>query len=227
MSTEVLRCQDLSFGWRDSPVLILESLCVTAGERVFLGGPSGSGKSSLLALIAGLVLPQEGCITVAGQDLASLSAAGRDRWRARHLGIIFQQFNLVPYLSGLDNVLLAAALSGIGRASGKERALALAERLELSEALLARKAIELSVGQQQRVAAVRAMVAEPALLIADEPTSALDDRRRDHFMTLLLRESERQNSAVLFVSHDQRLAAHFDRHLDLPTLNGAAPCSGD
>ncbi|KAF0806662.1 ABC transporter [Alcanivorax xiamenensis] len=227
MSTEVLRCQDLIFGWRETPVLVLESLCVAAGERVFLSGPSGSGKSSLLALIAGLVLPRQGSVAVAGQDLAGLSAAGRDRWRARHLGIIFQQFNLVPYLSGLDNVLLAASLSGIGRAPGKEQALALAQRLELSETLLARKATELSVGQQQRVAAVRAMIAEPALLIADEPTSALDDRRRDHFMTLLLRESERQNSAVLFVSHDQRLAAHFDRHLDLPTLNGATPCSGD
>lgn len=183
-------------------------------------GQSGSGKSTLLAVIAGIHSNYEGDVTLLGTALKSLNQAGRDRFRAQHLGIIFQQFNLLPYLSVLENVLLAQQF----RKSHQHKAAAdeahrLLKALDVSPTLFHRKANQLSVGQQQRVAAARALFARPALIMADEPTSSLDEKRQLGFLDLLLGQAREFNCAVLFVSHDLRLAKQFSRAISMQELN--------
>ncbi len=208
--------------------LAIEQFAVGGGERVFLRGPSGSGKTTLLSLVGGVILPQAGTVSVAGQPLARLSAGVRDRFRADHVGFVFQLFNLLPYLSARDNILLACRFSAARRArlavrgtSAEAEAQRLASRLELGD-VLHRSAAELSVGQQQRVAAARALIGRPGLIVADEPTSALDADRQQGFIDLLLDECAEAGAALLFVSHDLRLARHFDRIVDLAQINQAA-----
>ena len=209
--------------------LAIDALQLDAGERAFLRGPSGSGKTTLLSLVGGVILPQAGTVEVAGQGLGALSAGARDRFRADHVGFVFQLFNLLPWLSARDNILLAcrfapqrrARIAAAGSTPGAEAA-RLAARLDLGAELLDRPAAQLSVGQQQRVAAARALIGRPGLVVADEPTSALDADRQQAFIDLLLEECAAAGAALLFVSHDARLAAHFDRVLDLAALNHAA-----
>ena len=211
-------------------VLSIDDLTVAAGERVLVQGASGSGKSTLLSLAAGVLLPQAGQVHVLGREWRSLRAGARDRRRADHIGYVFQQFNLLPFLSVLDNVLLPCRFSR-GRAGrcegGPDRAAQrLLQALGLAPALWPRPASALSVGQQQRVAAARALIGRPELVIADEPTSALDEAHRDAFLRLLLQECEAAGSALLFVSHDPRLAPHFTRVLPLVSVNRVARCGG-
>ncbi|HEY1396614.1 ABC transporter ATP-binding protein [Roseateles sp.] len=219
----VLEARDLTFRWpratRDC--LDIASLRVDPGEAVFLRGPSGSGKSTLLSLIAGVVTPRAGRLKLLGHELSTCSGRQRDQLRADHVGFIFQQFNLLPYRSALDNVLLTCEFSRRRAALAvqpRERAQELLRRMGLGPELIARRASELSVGQQQRVAAARALIGHPDLVIADEPTSALDDAHRDAFMLILREVCAESGSALLFVSHDTRLAARFPRCLDLPAL---------
>ena len=228
--TPVVALEDIRFRWRRAaaPCLEIAHFALAAGERVFLQGPSGSGKSTLLSLIGGVVTPERGRVQLQGIDLATLSAAQRDRRRADHLGIVFQLFNLLPYLTALENILLPCRFSAYRRdkitargSSPQAEAVRLARHLDLAIEALARPASELSVGQQQRVAAARALIGQPALLIADEPTSALDTDRQRSFLDLLLAESAAAGSAVLFVSHDARLAQAFDRRLTLAEINAA------
>ncbi len=214
-------------------VLAIDSLHVQRGERVLLRGDSGCGKSTLLSLAAGVLLAQAGRVSLLGRDWRGLSAGRRDRARADHIGYIFQQFNLLPYLSVLDNVLLPfgfsrvrAQRSGDSRERARNEAQALLMALQLEPSLWQRPAAELSVGQQQRVAAARALIGRPELVIADEPTSALDETRRDAFMALLVRVCDEAGSALLFVSHDARLALHFERVIDLPSINRATSLAG-
>nr|WP_290492130.1 ATP-binding cassette domain-containing protein [Hyphomonas sp. UBA4510] len=167
-----------------------------------------------------------GEVIVLGQDLATLEPAARDRLRADHLGVIFQMFNLVPYLSVIGNVTLPLRFSPKRRAAinGNEddEARRLLSRLGLTdETLLTRRVSDLSVGQQQRVAAARALIGGPEIVIADEPTSALDADARDQFIDLLSEEARRTGAALLFVSHDAGLATHFDRAVDLGEINRA------
>ncbi|MEM9689879.1 MAG: ABC transporter ATP-binding protein [Pseudomonadota bacterium] len=220
---------NLRFGYvPGEDVLLIPDLTIASGARVFLYGPSGCGKSTLLSMIGGVLVPAEGRVDVLGNDLASMKGSGRDRVRADHLGIIFQQFNLVPYLSVVDNVSLPCRYSQrrLQRARDDDgsvdaAAARLLSELGIDERLRARRSTDLSVGQQQRVAAARALIGRPELIIADEPTSSLDaDRRRD-FVSLLLSECEKANSTVVFVSHDQALADHFDNAIDLRTINRA------
>jgi putative ABC transport system ATP-binding protein len=224
----VIEIRDLRFSWPGArtETLAIERLDLAAGRSVFLHGPSGCGKSTLLGLMAGVLIARAGRVTLLGQDWSGLSSARRDAHRADHVGVIFQQFNLLPYLSVLDNVLLPCRFSAARAArcagSAATAACSLLERVGLEAALWARRATELSVGQQQRVAAARALVGAPELVIADEPTSALDAALRDDFMALLLGECRRRGSTLVFVSHDERLAAHFDERLSLPALNRAA-----
>jgi putative ABC transport system ATP-binding protein len=210
--------------------LAIDALRVDAGRTLFLHGPSGGGKSTLLGLLAGVLLPTAGAVSLLGRPWASLSGARRDAFRADHVGYIFQQFNLLPYLSVLDNVLLPCRFSALRQqraaaASGTPQAAAgaLLQRVGLSEALWPRRAALLSVGQQQRVAAARALIGQPEVVIADEPTSALDSALRDSFMALLLQQCRDSGSALVFVSHDERLAALFDQSLSLPQINRATP----
>jgi putative ABC transport system ATP-binding protein len=230
MAAAVVALEGLRFRWRRGapPCLEIASFSVDAGERVFLHGASGSGKSTLLSLIGGVLSPERGRIEVRGVELGALSQAARDRHRADHLGVIFQMFNLIPYLSARDNILLPCRFSARRRAriseagaSARAEADRLAARLDLAPEDLARPAAELSVGQQQRVAAARALIGRPELLIADEPTSALDAGRQRGFLDLLLGESAAAGTAVLFVSHDTRLAGAFDRTVALAEINAA------
>lgn len=227
MADPVIDIEGLRFAWKSGPqVLDIDAFRVEAGERVFLRGPSGSGKSTLLGLIAGVLQPQAGRISVLGEDMSKLPAARRDRLRADRMGVIFQMFNLVPYLSVTGNVLLPLRFSPARRkAAGNDpqaEARRLLARLGLTdESLLERRVSDLSVGQQQRVAAARALIGSPSLVIADEPTSALDADARDRFITLLSEEVERSGASLLFVSHDASLAGLFTRAADLTAMNKA------
>ncbi|MDR3299481.1 MAG: ATP-binding cassette domain-containing protein [Candidatus Accumulibacter sp.] len=219
-----LAIEHLAFRWRrrDAFCLTLEQLTLAAGESLFLEGPSGSGKSTLLNLIGGAIRPERGSIRLLGEDIGQLAARRRDAFRADHLGFIFQQFNLIPYLSALDNALLScrfssrrAARAAHGANSPEHEARRLFAVLDLSPELPGRQAAELSVGEQQRVAAVRALLGRPEILIADEPTSALDADRQSRFVETLLGEAQKAASAVIFVSHDATLGERFDRRLKL------------
>lgn len=219
-----VRIADLRFRWpgQARDCLDIPKLAVEAGEAVFLYGPSGSGKSTLLNLLAGVLVPHAGELHILGQSLPSLSSAARDRFRADHIGLIFQQFNLIPYLSALENVLLACRFSARRReraGAPQEAAAKLLRHLDLEETLWSRPATALSVGQQQRVAAARALIGQPELVIADEPTSALDAERQQAFIDLLLGECRAVGAALVFVSHDRRLASHFGRELALAELS--------
>jgi putative ABC transport system ATP-binding protein len=218
----VLRLSGVRFSWPEGPLLLdIDDFELAARERVFLQGPSGSGKSTLLGLVAGIHLPDTGHVRLLGWDLADMSGSARDRLRGSELGYVFQQFNLVPYLSVLENVLLPLTFSHSRRqrteAQGPpaERALALLQGLGLPADVAPRKPRSLSVGQQQRVAVARALLGSPRLLICDEPTSALDATARDAFLDLLVGACEESGAALLFVSHDPSLAHRFSRHLAL------------
>ncbi|MEQ3634942.1 ATP-binding cassette domain-containing protein [Alcanivorax sp.] len=201
-----------------------------AGERVLLHGPSGCGKSTLLSLITGIRPVQRGRIHIAGQPFSSLPQRRRDAFRADHLGVIFQAFNLLPYLSAVDNVCLAAGFSrqrcdreGIrSKAHRQSTARALLARLGLDDSTVTLPAWQLSFGQQQRVAAARALFGKPDLIIADEPTSALDNHSRDILLTLLCELCEQSGSALLMVSHDKQVGDHFQRSVDFARLAGEA-----
>ena len=229
MPTPAIRVAQAGFAYRAGPpVLDVGELLVAPGERVFLEGPSGSGKSTLLALIGGIVVPTRGSVEVFGEPLSSLPPSARDRLRAERMGFVFQMFNLLPYLSVLDNVLLPCRFSkaradhaAAGSGALAEEAKRLLARLGLGPSVLARAADSLSIGQQQRVAAARALMGRPALLIADEPTSALDADNRARFVRLLIDECAEAEAAVLFASHDTALAEFFDRHLSMRSLNSA------
>lgn len=226
--TPAVTLRDLAFAWRPGDTLLLSipEFSVAGGERLFLRGPSGSGKTTLLGLLGGVLVPQRGSVTVLGQTLSALSGPARDRFRADHVGYIFQMFNLLPYLSVLDNALLGLRFSRARRrrvAEPRAEARRLLAALELPETLLHRPVTELSVGQQQRVAAVRALAGSPGLVIADEPTSALDTTVRQRFLELLFRECEQAGTTLVFVSHDPTLSGLFHRVVDLADLNQAAP----
>jgi putative ABC transport system ATP-binding protein len=231
MNTPAIAITDLRFRWPRQPLPCLEiaELRIEAGEHVFLHGPSGSGKSTLLGLLGGVALPEHGRIEVLGHDLTAMSGRARDRLRADSIGFLFQQFNLLPWLSAIDNVLLPCTFSARRRAhatsagsrSENEEAARLLTQLDLAPAQWNTLAAELSVGQQQRVAAARALIGRPEILIADEPTSALDAPRQQIFVDLLLREANAAGATLVFVSHDERLAAHFGRKLALADINRA------
>lgn len=234
MTVPVVNIADLRFAWPGQPPLLdIKVFELAAGERLFLRGPSGSGKSTLLGLIAGVLETDQGQISVLGQDMALLSGSRRDQVRADHLGVIFQLFNLVPYLSVVQNVILPCRFSkrrqsevnAAGGADQEARRLLAQLGLEGPD-LLARNVTDLSVGQQQRVAAARALIGNPSLIIADEPTSALDADTRDRFISLLSAEAKKTNAALLFVSHDASLAKLFDRAIDLSEINTAAQMEG-
>lgn len=222
----MIKIEALEFSWAKAPpVLKIQSLSVSVGETVFLQGASGSGKSTLLNIVCGVFEVKQGSVTVFDTPFEAVSAAKRDRVRADRIGVIFQQFNLVPFLSITENVLLPARFSssrsakiGATERERRDKAFAVLDRLGLSAEVSAkRSAAELSVGQQQRVAAARALIGSPDLIIADEPTSALDHETRNIFIETLLAEAA--GATVMFVSHDPTLSAHFDRTVDMRDIN--------
>ena len=208
-----------SYPGDQNPVLNIPAWRVERNEHVFLQGESGSGKSTLLSLLAGLSIPTQGSLKILGDDIAKQSARQRDRFRATNLGVVFQQFNLIPYLSALDNILLAARFGSVTTAGARQRATTLLERMNLQSTLHHRPASQMSIGQQQRVAIVRALINNPSLLLVDEPTSALDHANRDAFLALLFDVLSDQECAMVFVSHDPTLGASFDTQVKISELN--------
>lgn len=222
----VIHINELRFGWKGqtNDTLSIRQMNITPGEHVLLRGESGSGKTTLLNLLAGILVPSSGELKVLGQNLQTLKPSKRDRFRADHMGIIFQQFNLLPYLSVVDNVTLPCQFSTqrAKRAGDiKQTATRLLSHLGLDETLCKRAVSELSVGQQQRVAAARALIGQPEIIIADEPTSSLDTNKRDHFLKLLFEEANAQKSTIIFVSHDPAISGHFSKIIELADINRA------
>lgn len=225
----MIKLSNLQFAWksRTPKVLDIDSLAVSAGEQLFISGPSGSGKSTLLNLLAGVITPQRGRVQVLGQRLENLSGSERDQFRADHIGFIFQLFNLIPYLSIIENVTLPCRFSRLRRdkaqrqgGSTQAEALRLLQHLDLDDPeLLKRPVTELSVGQQQRVAAARALIGSPDILIADEPTSSLDSDLRESFIGQLFEECRRSSTTLVFVSHDTTLQPLFSRTVQLGDIN--------
>ncbi|MEB4591646.1 ABC transporter ATP-binding protein [Candidatus Thiothrix sp. Deng01] len=220
----VIELSGLRYRWRGQAkdTLAIAGLQVRQGEHLFIRGASGSGKTTLLNLLAGILVPATGGIAILGKDMRGMGGSARDRFRADHMGVIFQQFNLLPYLSVLENVQLPCQFSARRKQqAGDMQATAnrLLDHLGLDGGLRQRPITDLSVGQQQRVAVARALIGSPELIIADEPTSALDTNTRDGFLDLLFQEAEAQGSTILFVSHDPYIANHFPRVVDLQELN--------
>lgn len=214
--TSILSLTDVQYRWpgRTSFGLDIPNFQLARSESVLLLGESGSGKSTLLSLICGTIAADAGVVMLADTDIASLSAGKRDRFRAEHIGLIFQQFNLLPYASVLDNILLPLRFAPLRNArvlSPRDTARALCLDLGLPEDTISAQAGTLSVGQQQRVAAARALIGSPPLIVADEPTSALDAATQATFLNLLFEQARVSGSTLLMVSHDARLAPHFDR----------------
>ena len=214
-----LRAVDFAWPGRAPFRLRVPDFAVGAGERALLLGESGSGKSTLLSLVCGVVAPAAGSVEIAGTDIARLPSGARDRFRAENIGVVFQMFNLLPYATPLDNVLLALRFAPGRRkraGDGRRRALETMAALGLPAELVASApASDLSVGQQQRVAAARALIGAPGLIVADEPTSALDEDARAAFLDALFARTGEAGAALLMVSHDRRLAARFDRAVEL------------
>jgi len=227
IDSDIVRISGVAFAWpgRRPFSLEVERFSLPPRERLLLTGPSGSGKSTFLSLLCGILAPQSGRIGILGTDLTGLSASARDAFRAEHFGIIFQMFNLLPYGSVIDNVLLPLSFApkrrqrATARTSAEEEATRLLGRLGLEASLVrGRSAADLSVGQQQRVAAARALIGRPELIVADEPTSALDRDRQIAFLDLLFAEAKEAGATLIMVSHDHTLASRFDRVMRLDEI---------
>ena len=214
---------DIRFYYLDRPeniVLNIPSWSLSTGEQAFVQGPSGGGKSTLLGLLSGMLVPSEGKVTVLGQRLDNMSSRQRDQFRAMHIGYVFQQFNLMPYLNAIDNVLLATQFSNQKNTSLlKSEIKALFNGLNIPEKEWNRPTRDLSIGQQQRVAIARALINKPQILIADEPTSSLDRENSEAFMRLLMSIVAENRMTLLFVSHDQSLATYFTKVESLNDFN--------
>lgn len=224
-----IEISNLSFSWpkQNDETLAIEHLKIDYGEHLFIQGASGSGKSTLLNLMAGVLTAQRGKIKLLGEDLGGLSNSQKDRFRADHLGIVFQQFNLLPYLTAAENIQLALNVSQKRLQKERElgdsqnRILNFLAELGLSAEMAVKKANQLSIGQQQRVAVARALIGQPEILIADEPTSALDSETRDRFIEQLFSVADQTNTTIVFVSHDQSLKQHFSQSINLTDINAA------
>lgn len=215
----IIRMAGLRFAWKGPAAfsLSIRDFVLPAGKRMLIVGPSGSGKSTFLSLLAGIVTPDEGRVEILGTDTSTLSSSARDRFRAEHFGIIFQMFNLLPYGSVTDNVVLPLSFAAKRRARVQESGSVEAEAQRLLSSLGLEgsdfrgvPASRLSVGQQQRVAAARALIGRPEIVIADEPTSALDRDRQIAFLDLLFSEVTAAGAALIMVSHDESLGSRFD-----------------
>ncbi len=222
----MIHMEDVRYSWQKGAELIsIPELRIEKGEKVMLRGESGCGKTTLLTLISGIQTVDTGWLAVDGVDLKSLKAPLRDRFRGDRMGYIFQQFNLIPWLSIENNILASATFSN--RKKEREggnihnRVSKLVDELGLGS-FKAKAVRELSLGQQQRVALARALLGHPPLIIADEPTSSLDGKNRSSFMELLIGECEKEGSTLLVVSHDDQIGDYFDKILDFRQINGGS-----
>lgn len=207
--------QNLQFAYpemRGRALLNIPSWQVAPREKVFVHGPSGSGKSTLLNLLSGMLAPTEGELSILDNRFDTMSHLQRDQFRANHIGYVFQQFNLIPYLNAVENIQLATHFSKRRKTTVVKGDIdALLSRLNISFDDSVKQTAQLSIGQQQRVAIARALINKPQLLIADEPTSSLDQDNRDNFMSVLMSLVEENNITLVFVSHDMSLSSYFER----------------
>ncbi|GIL18842.1 MAG: methionine ABC transporter ATP-binding protein [Oligoflexia bacterium] len=215
---------EFQYSGAEKPTLNIQQFQIQKGEKIFLFGPSGGGKSTLLEILAGILVPQKGQVSILGQNLNQLSSVERDQFRAGHLGYIFQSFNLIPYLNVRENIELPLHLSPLRRSRLGDNLTQKKEFHHIVTALgidhlIEKKVTELSVGQAQRVAVARALYGKPELILADEPTSSLDHDHREKFIHLLFRICEESKTTVLFVSHDRSLEKMFDRSVKLSEIN--------
>ena len=229
----VVEITGLRFTWpkEKTAVLTMDSFTVHKGETLFIMGESGSGKSTLLGILTGILFPQQGELKVLGKTISTYGGPARDLFRADNIGYIFQMFNLIPYLGVVENVILPCQFSSLRREnvlqkapSLEKEALRLLANLNLDDPeILNKPVVELSVGQQQRVAAARALIGSPPLVIADEPTSSLDMAHRESFLGLLFEECKKTSATLIFVSHDTSLAPLFSRVVEFSKIN---KCTG-
>lgn len=206
------------------PVLQNISLSVPEGEYLALMGPSGSGKTTLLNLIAGIDRPTRGTITVAGEEVTRLSETQMAKWRTRHIGMIYQFYNLIPVLTAFENVELPLLLTNLSRRERKEHVELALEIVDLSDRIH-HYPRQLSGGQQQRVAIARAVVTDPTLLIADEPTGDLDRKSAEEVLNLVERLNQDFKKTIIMVTHDPHAAerARFILHLEKGELIDSPP----
>lgn len=220
----MIAVHDLTFAYpRGGFALNIPTLTVDKGERVGVIGPSGTGKTTLLNLVAGLVQANAGHVSVAGNELSALDEAACRRFRATHVGFIFQNFALVDYLSAFENILYPYRV-GVGLrldADVRERAKALAEACGVAHRLKSHPG-SLSGGEQQRVAICRALVTQPQLILADEATGNLDPETKEAILDLLFARASEMGATVLAVTHDHDLLPRFDRVIDFATLRQPA-----
>ena len=219
----IIKLNDVRFRWPGWPpfAIAVDELSVQKGEKVLLLGESGSGKSTLLSLICATILADSGAVVIGGTEIKRLSGWSRDRFRAEQIGVIFQQFNLLPFGSVLDNILLPLRFAPIRRRNCNDaprNAVELCQDLGLPDNVETTKAENLSVGHQQRVAVARALIGQPPILIADEPTSSLDEANQDNFLDVLFEQVRVYNSTLLMVSHNPRLSEGFDRVLHMSEI---------
>lgn len=212
--------KNLEFAYSSGPrILNIESLSIKSGEKVFIYGPSGTGKSTLLNLLSGVIVAKTGSVNILENDILKMSQSQRDLFRGKNIGYIFQSFNLIPYLTVEENILLGKSFRS-SEAATKDRAQKLSIDLNIADHMH-KMASKLSLGQQQRVACARSLIEKPSILIADEPTSSLDQKNTDEFMGLLIKEWEQLEFTLIFVSHDMDLAKYFDRSIALADINKA------
>lgn len=226
MTKAVIQLDNIRFRYREQErdVLDIADFQVYQGEHLFIQGASGCGKTTLLNIITGINQPYTGKVQVLDKSLQNLSTTQSDQFRVDNLGIVFQQFNLLPYLSLLENVQLPCWFSSRRRTQAvdvEQSSIDLLKQLDIPETLFNKPANTLSMGQQQRVAVARALIGKPAIIIADEPTSALDTDNRKRFLDLLFSQADKQNSTLVFVSHDKYIAQYFSRVIDLSEINQA------
>ncbi len=220
MDESIIKIESLNFYWskKSNFKIFVPSLEIKKGEKVLLLGESGSGKTTLLSLICGFLNPLSGSISINGNTINKLSSKTKDEYRADNIGIIFQQFNLLPYANVVDNVLLPLYFSQARSkniVNKRAAALELFKQLRLPDDIAQYRASNLSVGQQQRVAVARALIGNPSLIIADEPTSSLDTNAQQLFLDLMFKQVSENNSTLLMVSHDKSLSNRFDRQINI------------
>jgi putative ABC transport system ATP-binding protein len=204
----------LQFAGVPQPAIEIGHLTVEPGETVGLYGPSGSGKTTLIHLVAGLLPPDAGHLIVGGREISGLTESERDRWRRTNVGLVFQDFHLIPELDALGNILLPSTFGGaVDRTAWRTRADILARRLGIAD--LRQSVSRLSRGEQQRVAVIRALVHRPRLVLADEPTASLDADNAALVGAALVEETRAIGATLLVATHDARLIERLDRRIEL------------
>jgi len=214
----IIEARSLSVNLGKTLMLSYPDISLSAGDRLLISGASGSGKTTLLNAVAGALPTTAGQLSLLDESFEGLSSRQLDKLRADHMGIVFQQLNLIPYLTGLQNAALPLRFSALRRSRVSDpvaEVVRLGKLLGLTESQLQQKANQLSVGQQQRVAVIRAFLGEPELILADEPTSALDPVSRDRFLDDVMALLDDKRQALLMISHYPAVASHFNQHLEL------------